>query len=67
MQLDTSIQYGDILFAASGETFEEIGKSSVNLTQSHACCGGDIIILRPHRKFDPAFLAYAASSSSPPP
>ncbi len=60
----TAIQYGDILFAASGETFEEIGKSAVNLTQAHACCGGDIIILRPHRKFDPAFLAYAAGSSS---
>ena len=40
----TSIHYGDILFAASGETFEEIGKSVVNLSQSSACCGGDIII-----------------------
>jgi len=60
----TSIKYGDILFAASGETFEEIGKSSVNLTQSHACCGGDIIILRPQNKFDPVFLAYAIGSSS---
>ena len=60
----TSVQYGDILFAASGETFEEIGKSAVNLSQSSTCCGGDIIILRPQPKFNPIFLAYATSSSS---
>lgn len=60
----TTIQYGDILFAASGETFEEIGKSAVNLTETHACCGGDIIVLRPQRKIDPVFLAYATGSSS---
>jgi len=60
----TPIQYGDILFAASGETFEEIGKSAVNLAETHACCGGDVIILRPKRKIDPVFLAYAAGSSS---
>ncbi len=60
----TTIQYGDILFAASGETFEEIGKSAVNLTETHACCGGDVIVLRPQRKIDPVFLAYAVGSSS---
>lgn len=60
----TTIQYGDILFAASGETFEEIGKSAVNLTETHACCGGDVIVLRPQRKIDPVFLAYASGSSS---
>jgi len=59
----TVIQYGDILFAASGETFEEIGKSAVNLTETHACCGGDVIVLRPQRKIDPVYLAYAAGSS----
>lgn len=60
----TSIHYGDILFAASGETFEEIGKSVVNLSQSNVYCGGDIIILRPEQKFNPVFLAYATGSSS---
>jgi len=60
----TAIQYGDILFAASGETFEEIGKSAVNLTETHACCGGDVIVLRPQREIDPVYLAYAAGSSS---
>ena len=60
----TDIKYGDILFAASGETFEEIGKSAVNLTETYACCGGDVIVLRPQRKIDPVYLAYAAGSSS---
>ena len=60
----TTIKYGDILFAASGETFEDIGKSAVNLSESHACCGGDVIVLRPQRTIDPLFLAYATGSSS---
>lgn len=60
----TTIQYGDILFAASGETFEEIGKSAVNLTEIHACCGGDVVVLRPKKNIDPVFLGYATGSSS---
>ncbi len=56
----TIIQYGDVLFAASGETHEEIGKSAVNLIQSEACCGGDIIIFRATLEVDPAFIGYAA-------
>ena len=43
----TALQYGDVLFAASGETIAEIGKSAVNLISSEACCGGDIILFRP--------------------
>lgn len=60
----TTIKYGDILFAASGETFEEIGKSAVNLNETHACCGGDVVILRPKKNINPVFLGYAAGSSS---
>ncbi|PKY09804.1 hypothetical protein B1757_13025 [Acidithiobacillus marinus] len=60
----TPIKYGDLLLAASGETFEEIGKSAVNLVTADACCGGDIVILRPNREIDPVFLAYAAGSIS---
>lgn len=60
----TTIKYGDILFAASGETFEEIGKSAVILFETHACCGGDVIVLRLQRKIDPVYLAYAVGSSS---
>jgi type I restriction enzyme, S subunit len=53
------IQYGDVLFAASGETIEEIGKSAVNLMQTAAVCGGDVIVLRPSIPVHAPFLGYA--------
>ena len=43
----TPIKFGDVLFATPGETIDEIGKSAVNLMQTDACCGDDIIFLRP--------------------
>ena len=43
----TPIQFGDVLFAASGEKMSEIGKSAVNLMPGRACCGGDLVLLRP--------------------
>ena len=55
----TPIQYGDILFAGSGETIEGIGKSAVNLMDSPACCGGDVILFRPHIEIDARFSGYA--------
>lgn len=56
----TPIQYGDVLFAASGETLDEIGKSAVNLIQSEARCGGDVILFGPKREIEARFLGYAA-------
>ena len=56
------IKYGDLLFAASGETIDEIGKSSVNLMEGEAVCGGDVILLRPTIPVDARFLAYAANA-----
>ena len=58
------LQYGDVLFAGSGETFEEIGKSAVNLIDGKAVCGGDLIILRPDTPVHPRFLGYACDSSN---
>jgi len=55
----TSIRYGDILFAGSGETIEEIGKSAVNLIEQPARCGGDVILFRPEREIDARFSGYA--------
>ncbi len=55
----TPLRFGDVLFAASGETIEEIGKSAVNLIPTDACCGGDIILFRPKRRVDAQFLGYA--------
>ena len=58
----TQIQFGDILFAGSGETLEEIGKSAVNLIQGEARCGGDVIILRPSFQMDAAFSGFLVDS-----
>ncbi len=55
----TSIRFGDVLFAASGETIDEIGKSAANLIPSEACCGGDVIIFRPSREVDARYIGYA--------
>lgn len=58
------IQYGDVLFAASGEKIEEIGKSAVNLMEVTAVCGGDVIVLRPSIPVHGPFLGYALDCRS---
>ncbi len=58
------LQYGDLLFAGSGETIEEIGKSAVNLIEGPAYCGGDVIGFRPHVEIDATFLGYATDCST---
>jgi type I restriction enzyme S subunit len=60
----TPIRYGDVLFAASGETIEEIGKSSVNLINSPAVCGGDVLRFTPAIPVNPRFLGYACDCPS---
>ena len=55
----TPIRYGDVLFAGSGETIEEIGKSAVNLMRLPACSGGDVILFRPDIEMDARFSGYA--------
>ena len=57
----TPIRYGDILFATSGETIDEIGKSAVNLLTTDAVCGGDVILLRLRCPFDARFMGYATN------
>ena len=52
------LEYGDVLFAGSGETIEEIGKSAVSLIDGDAYCGGDVIVFRPSVEADAAFLGY---------
>lgn len=53
----TRIQRADLLFAASGETKEEIGKCVALVDDVEAYAGGDIIIMRPYGG-DPVFLGY---------
>ena len=56
----TPMEYGDLLFAGSGETIDEIGKSAVNLLGEEAYCGGDVILFRPKIEMTPRFTGYAA-------
>lgn len=55
------IKCGDILFAGSGETKEEIGKCTGFLGDYEAFAGGDIIIFRPSSA-DFRFLSYLLNS-----
>ncbi|MCK9573673.1 MAG: restriction endonuclease subunit S [Candidatus Omnitrophica bacterium] len=51
------IKYGDILFAGSGETNDEIGKSAVYFLKESCYAGGDIIIFSP-KSANSLFLSY---------
>ncbi|TGL04060.1 restriction endonuclease subunit S [Leptospira bouyouniensis] len=51
------IQSGDILFAGSGETKEDIGKCVAYINSFEAYAGGDIVILSPY-KCNSMFLGY---------
>lgn len=51
------LKFGDVLFAGSGETKEEIGKSVVFVDDLEAYAGGDIVILSPINT-EPLYLGY---------
>jgi len=55
------LKKGDILFAGSGETKEEIGKCVAFISAEEAYAGGDIVILSP-RKGDSSFFGYLFNS-----
>lgn len=56
----TRIVKGDLLFAGSGETKEEIGKCIAFQDEMEAYAGGDIVILRP-KLTHPIFMGYACN------
>ncbi len=56
------IEFGDILFAGSGETIEDIGKCVAYIDKEIAYAGGDIIILKPY-KAESITLSYILNSS----
>ena len=60
----TPLRYGDVLFASSGETVDDIGRSAVNLMHGRAYCGGDVIILRPAIEINSSFLGHVADCAS---
>jgi type I restriction enzyme S subunit len=55
------LKKGDILFAGSGETKEEIGKCVAFISAEEAYAGGDIVILSP-TKGDSSFFGYLFNS-----
>lgn len=57
----TRLQQGDLLFAGSGETKEEIGKCAAFTSNAEAYAGGDIVILRGHCQ-QPTFMGYYLNS-----
>ena len=58
------IYKGDILFAGSGETLEDIGKSVAFLDDFEACVGGDTIILSPNIDYNSLFMSYQLNTTS---
>lgn len=53
-------EHGDLLFAITGESVEDIGKTIAYLGYDKCLCGGDIICMK--HKQNPKFLAYALST-----
>ena len=56
------INAGDICFAGSGETPEDIGKCAAYLENCPAFAGGDIVILSPNNNIDSLWLSYLLNS-----
>ena len=54
----TLLHEGDIVFACSGETKEEIGKCAAYLGKKVAYAGGDLIIFTPTAEYDSLFLGF---------
>ena len=55
-------EYGDVLFAITGESVEEIGKSIVYLGNEKCLAGGDIVVMKHNQ--NPKYMAYVLSTSS---
>jgi type I restriction enzyme S subunit len=60
--ISEELKTGDILFAGSGETLEDIGKTLVYLDNDKAYAGGDIIIFR-QNQMNSLLLSYLLNSS----
>lgn len=54
-------EHGDILFAITGESVEEIAKSTAYVGYEKCLAGGDIVVVK--HKQNPKYLAYALSTT----
>ena len=55
-------EYGDVLFAITGESVEDIAKSVAYVGHDRCLAGGDIVVMK--HKQNPKYLAYALSTFS---
>lgn len=55
-------EYGDVLFAITGESVEEIAKSCAYVGHEKCLAGGDIVVLKHNQ--DPKYLSYVLSTTS---
>ena len=54
--------YGDILFAITGESVEDIAKSCAYVGHEKCLAGGDIVVLKHHE--NPKYLSYALATEA---
>lgn len=54
-------EYGDVLFAITGESVDEISKSIVYLGNEKCLAGGDIVVMK--HKQNPKYIGYALSTT----
>lgn len=55
-------EYGDIIFAITGESVEEIAKSIVYLGHKKCMAGGDTVVLK--HKQEPRYMSYVLSTTN---
>ena len=55
-------EHGDILFAITGESVEEIAKSSVYMGHEKCFAGGDIVVMKHNQ--NPKYMSYVLSTSN---
>lgn len=55
-------EYGDVLFAITGESVSDIAKSVVYLGSDICLAGGDIVVMK--HKQNPRYMAYALSTTN---
>ena len=55
-------EHGDVLFAITGESVEEIAKSCVYLGHDKGLAGGDIVVLKHNQ--NPKYMAYVLSTTN---
>ena len=55
-------EHGDVLFAITGESVEDIAKSCVYMGQEKCLAGGDLVVMKHNQ--NPKYIGYALSTTS---